>query len=74
MASQTVYVLRRLWKRGSMAYQALFSEKTDRSARIALFLAVLELVKTRRIRVEGDGGECRVRLLKREKNVDTVRE
>lgn len=67
VASQTVYVLRRLWKRGSMAYLALFAEKYDRSARVALFLAVLELVKKRRIRVQGEGEFCRIELLGRER-------
>ena len=64
VASQTVFVLRFLWKRGSVAYQALFREKRDRSARMALFLAVLELVKNRRIRVEGEDESCQVRLIK----------
>ena len=67
VASQTVYVLRRLWKRGTMAYLALFAGKTDRSSRVALFLAVLELVKSRRIRVEGEGELCQVELLARRK-------
>lgn len=72
VASQTVYVLRKLWKRGSIAYLALFSEKDDRSARVAVFLAVLELVKKRRIRVEGEGKFCRVEL--RERNRAEVKE
>ena len=63
VASQTVYVLRTLWKRGSIAYSALFIEKTERSARVAVFLAVLELVKSRRIRVEGDDDDLEVRLI-----------
>lgn len=67
VASQTVYVLRKLWKRGTIAYLALFAEKYDRSARVALFLAVLELVKKRRIRVEGEGEFCQVELLGRER-------
>ena len=49
VASQTVYVLRTLWKRGSIAYRALFAEKEERSARVAVFLALLELVKNRRV-------------------------
>lgn len=64
VASQTVFVLRCLWKRGFIAYKALFAEKTERSARVALFLAVLELVKSRRVRVEGEGDFCRVELLR----------
>lgn len=67
VASQTVYVLRSLWKRGSIAYRALFAEKADRSARVAVFLALLELVKNRRVRVEGEGDLCEVRLLGRDR-------
>ena len=67
VVSQTVYVLRSLWKRGSIAYRALFAEKADRSARVAVFLALLELVKNRRVRVEGEGDLCEVRLLGRDR-------
>ena len=67
VASQTVYVLRSLWKRGSIAYRALFAEKADRSARVAVFLALLALVKNRRVRVEGEGDLCEVRLLGRDR-------
>lgn len=67
VASQTVYVLRTLWKRGSIAYRALFAEKDERSARVAVFLALLELVKNRRVRVEGEGDLCEVKLMGREK-------
>ena len=66
VASQTVYVLRTLW-RGSIAYRALFAEKEERSARVAVFLALLELVKNRRVRVEGEGDLCEVRLLGRDR-------
>lgn len=67
VASQTVYVLRTLWKRGSIAYRALFAGKDERSTRVAVFLALLELVKNRRVRVEGDGDLCEVKLMGREK-------
>lgn len=63
VASQIVFVLRRLWKKGESTYQNLFSGKTDPSERVATFLALLELVKGKRLRVEGDGDESRVRLI-----------
>lgn len=63
VASQVVFVLRRLWKKRKMPYRELFAGKRDRSERVAAFLAVLELVKSRRIRVEGDGDNSEVRLL-----------
>ncbi len=67
VASQTVYVLRTLWKRGSIAYRALFAEKEERSARVAVFLALLNLGKTRGAGVEGEGDLCEVRLLGRDR-------
>ena len=68
VASQVVFVLRKLWKRKKMSFQALFSEKQDRSERVAAFLAVLELVKSRRIRVEGEGSDCEIKLLEKGEN------
>ncbi len=68
VASQVVFILRRLWKRGQVSFRALFSEKQDRSERVAAFLAILELVKSRRIRVEGDGDGCEIRLLEKGEN------
>ena len=63
VASQVVYVLRRLWKRKRIAYHSLFRGKTDRSERVAAFLAVLELIKNRRVRVEGDGENSEIVLV-----------
>lgn len=65
VASQAVFVLRKLWKRKRISFRALFSEKRDRSERVAAFLAVLELVKSRRVRVEGEGESSELRLLER---------
>lgn len=63
VASQAIAILRQLWKKKSVPYQAIFAGKHDRSQRVAAFLAVLELVKSRRIRVEGEGENSQVRLL-----------
>lgn len=64
VTSQVVFILRKLWKRKTIPYHALFAGKQDRSERVAAFLAVLELVKSRRIRVEGEGDDSEVKLLK----------
>ena len=64
VASQAVFILRRLWKGQHVTFQGLFAGKRDRSERVALFLAVLELVKSRRIRIEGDREDSPVRLLR----------
>ncbi len=63
VASQAIAILRQLWKKKSVPYKALFAGKKDRSQRVAAFLAVLELVKNHRLRVEGDGEDSQVRLL-----------
>ena len=65
VASQVVFVLRQLWKGKRVRFQALFAGKHDRSERVAAFLAVLELVKDKRIRIEGQGDEEEVFLLER---------
>ncbi len=52
VSSRIVYVLRRLWKTRRVEYRALFAEEEDRSELVATFLAVLELVKGKRVRVE----------------------
>lgn len=65
VASQVVFVLRKLWKRKRISFSALFADKKDRSERVAAFLAVLELVKSSRIRVEGDGADCEIKLLEK---------
>ena len=64
VGSQIVYVLRRLWKRRHVPFKELFRGKKDSSERIAAFLAVLELVKGKRLRVEGDGDDCEIKLIK----------
>ena len=60
VASQAIAILRQLWKKKSLPYRALFAGKRDRSQRVAAFLAVLELVKNRRLRSEGEGEDLEV--------------
>lgn len=67
VTSQIVYVLRSLWRKQRVRFSELFRGKRDRSERIAAFLAVLELVHGRRIRVEGDGDAMEIRLVKGER-------
>ena len=62
MASQIVFVLRSLWKKRHVLLKELFRGKNDPSERVAAFLAVLELVKDKRLRVDGDGEDCEIKL------------
>ena len=63
VTSQIIFVLRSLWKRRKIKFSDLFRGKKDSSERVAAFLAVLELVKGKRLRVEGDGEDCEIKLI-----------
>ena len=62
VASQIVFVLRSLWKKRHVSLKELCRGKNDPSERVAAFLAVLELVKDKRLRVDGDGEDCEIKL------------
>lgn len=53
VGSRILHILRGLYRTGSAPYESLFLTSTDRSELVATFLAVLELVKARRITVDG---------------------
>ncbi len=65
VGAKIVHVIRFLRKNGNCRYAGLFADSSDRSELVATFLAVLELVKGKRIRVEGDGDEASVILIER---------
>ncbi len=66
VSSQVVSVLRKLWKQPILAFQDIFRDKKDKSERVAAFLAILELIKGKRIYVEGHEESPTIRLLKGE--------
>lgn len=53
ITSRIVYVLRKLYKTGSMPYDEFF-RSGERSEMVATFLAMLELIKSKRISVSED--------------------
>ena len=64
VTSKIVFVLRRLWKKDKINYNSLFyEEKQTKSDLVATFLAVLELVKVKRVRVEGEKQNTTVKLI-----------
>lgn len=63
VASQAISILRSLWHKKAVPYRMLFAGKRDRSQRVAAFLAILELVKNHRIRIDGDGEQAEVTLM-----------
>lgn len=54
VSSRIISVLRRLRIKSVQRYEALFDGVRDHSERVATFLAILELVKGKRVRLEGD--------------------
>ena len=53
ITSRVMYVLRQLYKNGKMPYQDFFSSG-ERSEMVATFLAMLELIKSKRIKISSD--------------------
>ncbi len=59
VSSRVVYILRQLLSGGAKRMQQLFSHRQSRSANVATFLALLELVRGGRIRLD-DAGEMHI--------------
>ena len=57
VSSKILFVLRRLYKTGKCDMQGLYDGMTDRSEKIATFLAILELTKSGRIMLNYDNTE-----------------
>lgn len=57
VSSKILFVLRRLYKTGKCDMRSLYSGITDRSEKIATFLAILELTKSGRIMLNDDNSE-----------------
>ncbi len=65
VGTRIIKVLRTLRRRGTSPYAQLFAECEDKSELVATFLAILELVKGKRIRVDGDGDTAKVHIIER---------
>lgn len=57
VASKILFVLRRLYRSGSCRMDSIYDGMTDRSEKIATFLAILELTKSGRISLNDDNTE-----------------
>lgn len=64
VSSKIILVLRRLHAGNRVSYHSLYEGAQSKSDLVATFLAVLELIKGKRIRVDGEGRGQRVTLLK----------
>ena len=72
VTSKIIYVLRHLYKSGSCMMDGLFEGMTNRSERVATFLAILELTKSGRIWLNDDN--TIITFNKNRKTDDTIAE
>jgi segregation and condensation protein A len=63
VSSKIITVMRKLRKGNTVKYRELFTAAEGKSELVATFLAVLELVKGKRVRIEGDGENADVRMV-----------
>ena len=64
VSSKIYGVIRQLRDGRSRSYRSMFDTVTDKSELVATFLAILELIKGKRVRIEGDGEDCVLRLIR----------
>lgn len=67
VSTKIVFVIRNLWSGGSRKLGSLYKTAHSRSELVATFLAVLELCKANRIRVDGDSDDAQITLIKEHK-------
>lgn len=67
VGSRILFVLRRLVRGKKQRFLDFYTQSRSRSEMVATFLAMLELVKARRIEVDGDGPDADVKLIKKER-------
>ncbi len=67
VSTRIVYVMRKLWSGNKLKLVNVFKESKSRSEMVATFLAVLELCKSNRVKIEGNGEEMTVKLNKERK-------
>lgn len=66
VGSKIAFILKKFLSRTRLGFQSLFEGAKSRSEVVATFLAVLELSKTRRVSIEGEGEDVELRLVEEE--------
>ena len=64
VSTKIVFVMRNLFKSGKCKLNNLYKTATSRSELVATFLAVLELCKANRVKIEGDSENSQITLIK----------
>lgn len=68
--SRIVYVMRRLHSGEQLRFYSLFPNGSEKSELVATFLALLELIKDKRVRINGNDENAEVVMVKEEDNLD----
>lgn len=68
VSTKIIFVIRKLWVGGPKRLDSLYKTANSRSELVATFLAVLELCKGNRVRIDGEGSETKISLIKEHKN------
>ena len=67
VSTKIVFVIRKLWTGSSKKLSSLYKTARSRSELVATFLAVLELCKANRVRVDGEADSAEITLIKEHK-------
>lgn len=68
VSTKIIFVIRNLWSGGRQKLSSLYKTANSRSELVATFLAVLELCKANRVKIEGDSDNAEIKLIKGHKN------
>ena len=63
VSSRFSYILRKLGKNRKQKFISFFERSTSRSEMVATFMAMLALVKSKKVEINGDGGDAEVTLI-----------
>lgn len=66
VSSKIIHVLRDLRHKKRLKYDSVFKNATSRSELVATFLAILELIKGKRVKVNGEGTKTEIELITEE--------
>ena len=63
VSSKIISVMRKLWGGKTVPYSKMFDDASDKSELVATFLAILELIKGKRVRIDGEGKDQELKLI-----------
>jgi len=64
VGTKIIYIMRTLWLKNSIKYSELFQKSREKSELVATFLAVLELIKGKRVKITDDQDTAEIYMVK----------